>query len=215
MNIGILGTGIVAQTIGSRLIDLDHHVRMGSRSAGNENARAWVHASGKTASQGTFDDAAAFGEVLFNCTSGNGTLSALGMIKAANLNNKVLIDVANPLDFSHGSLPVLSVCNFDSLGEQIQRHHPLLRVVKALNTMNVDVMVHPERVREEHDVFICGNNADAKSQVTMILMKWFGWQTVLDLGDISNSRGMEMSILMWLSIQKKLGTNIFNFKVAK
>lgn len=215
MNIGILGTGIVGRTIGSRLVDLDHNVKMGSRTATNETARAWTRVTGKSASQGTFEDAAAFGEILFNCTSGKGTLSALESIKAANLNNKVLIDLANPLDYSHGQHPVLTICNYDSLGEQIQREHPLLQVVKAANTMNVEVLVHPGSVREQHDVLICGNNAGAKSQVTMILMEWFGWQSVVDLGSITNSRGMEASILLWISLQKKLGTNNFNIKVAK
>jgi 8-hydroxy-5-deazaflavin:NADPH oxidoreductase len=214
MNIGILGTGIVGQTIGSRLAELGHQVKMGSRSATNEKARAWVRAAGQNATQGTFADAAAFGEVLFNCTSGKGSLSALESIRTANLNNKVLIDVANPLDYSRGMPPTLTVSNFDSLSEQIQREHPLLKVVKALNTMNVEVMVHPERIQGAHDALICGNDHDAKSLVTMILMEWFGWQSVIDLGDISNARGMEMVLPLWISLQRKLGTAIFNFKIA-
>lgn len=215
MNIGILGTGIVGQTIGSRLVELGHEVKMGSRTAGNDNARAWARATGQKASHGTYAEAATFGEVLFNCTSGKGSLSALESIKAAGLNNKVLIDIANPLDFSRGMPPTLTICNFDSLAEQIQREHPLLRVVKALNTMNVDVMVHPERINGAHDVFICGNDNDAKSIVIMILMEWFGWESVIDLGDITNARGMEMALPLWISLQHKLGTNIFNFKVAR
>jgi predicted dinucleotide-binding enzyme len=215
MNIGILGTGIVGQTIGSRLVYLGHNVKMGSRTIDNANARAWVRAVKESASQGTFNDAAAFGEVLFNCTSGRGTLSAIESIKTVHLNNKVLVDIANPLDYSRGMLPVLTVCNYDSLGEQIQHERPLLRVVKALNNMNVEVMVHPERVPGRHDVFICGNDDDAKSMVTMILIEWFGWESVIDLGDITNSRGMEMAILLWISLHKKLGTDIFNFKVVK
>jgi 8-hydroxy-5-deazaflavin:NADPH oxidoreductase len=215
MNIGILGTGVVGQTIGSRLIELGHNVKMGSRTSTNANARAWARAAKENASHGTFDEAAEFGEILFNCTSGKGTLSAFESIKTANLNNKVLVDVANPLDYSRGMPPVLTVCNYDSLGEQIQLEHPLLRVVKALNTMNVDVMVHPERVPGQHDVFICGNDNDAKSLVTMILIEWFGWETVIDLGDITNSRGMEMAVPLWISLHKKLGTNIFNFKIVK
>jgi 8-hydroxy-5-deazaflavin:NADPH oxidoreductase len=215
MNIGVLGTGIVGQTIGSRLVEAGHKVKMGSRVPNNENARAWGRAAGESASYGTFADAGVFGEVLFNCTSGKGSLSALGSIKTADLNNKILIDLANPLDFSRGMPPVLTVCNYDSLGEQIQREHSLLRVVKTLNTMNVDVMVHPDRVRSPHDVLLCGNDNDAKSFVTIMLVEWFGWETVIDLGDITNSRGMEMALPLWLSLQRKLGTNIFNFKVAR
>lgn len=215
MNIGILGTGKVGQTIGSRLVELGHNVRMGSRTADNATARAWSKSSGRTATHGTFEDAAQYGQVLFNCTSGMGSLSALQFAKTVNLNNKVLIDVANPLDFSRGMPPTLTVCNTDSLAEQIQRAHPLLNVVKALNTMNCEVMVHPDRVPGAHDVFICGNNKDAKKTVTLILMDWFGWNSVVDLGDITAARGMEMIIPFWLSVRNTLGTDAFNFKVVK
>jgi 8-hydroxy-5-deazaflavin:NADPH oxidoreductase len=215
MDVGILGTGIVGQTIGTRLVELRHKVMMGSRTADNKNAHAWAKAAGHLASVGTYGDTAKFGEILFNCTSGKGSLSALEFAKAVDLNNKVLIDVANPLDYSRGAPPTLTVSNTDSLGEQIQREHPLMKVVKALNTMNVDVMVHPERVHGSHDVFICGNDAVAKATATKILTEWFGWESVIDLGDIVNARGMEMALPLWISLQKKLGTNIFNFKIAK
>ncbi len=215
MNIGVLGTGAVGQTIGTRLIDLGHHVRMGSRTADNVSALAWTKISGKNATHGTFEDASQFGEVLFNCTSGMGSLSALQFAKTVNLNHKLLIDVANPLDFSRGMPPTLTVCNTDSLAEQIQRAHPLLHVVKALNTMNCDVMVKPALVKGDHDVFICGNNSDAKKTATLILMDWFGWTSVVDLGDISAARGLEMAVPLWLSLYNKLGTGKFNFKIVK
>ena len=141
-------------------------------------------------------------------------MNALSLAGAASLKGKILIDTSNPLDRSTDTW-TLTVCNTDSLGEQIQREHPILRVVKALNTMNVDVMVHPDRLLGPHDVFICGNDLEAKAEVTRILRDWFGWESVIDLGDISNSRGMEMALPLWISLQKKLGTNIFNFKVAR
>src|SRR5579884_123482 len=131
MNIGIFGTGMVGQTIGSKLIQVGHKVRMGSRTAENEKAAQWVAANGPRASDGTFADAAAFGEILFNCTAGAASLQALEMAGAANIKGKILIDVANPLDFSHGVPPSLAVCNTDSLGEQIQRAFPETRVVKT------------------------------------------------------------------------------------
>jgi len=215
MNIGILGTGIVGQTIGTRLIELGHDVKIGSREANNGNARAWAKANGKSASYGTFADAAKFGETLFNCVAGKWSLAALSTPRTVDLNNKVLIDVASPLDYSRGQPPILTVCNTDSLAEQIQREHPLLRVVKALNTMNVDVMVHPERLSGPHDVLICGNDSEAKSLVTIYLIEWFGWSSVIDLGDLSNARGMEMMTPLWISLQKKLGTNMFNIKISK
>ncbi len=214
MNIGVFGTGIVGQTIGNRLIELGHKVMMGSRTADNRAGLVWAKAAGSSASFSVYGETAKFGEMLFNCTSGTGSLSALEFAKAVDLNNKILIDVANPLDYSRGTPAILTVSNTDSLGEQIQRHHPLLKVVKALNTMNVDVMVHPERVRGTHDVFICGNDGVAKAAVTKLLTE-FGWESIIDLGDITNARGMEMALPLWISLQKKLGTNIFNFKVAK
>ncbi len=214
MDIGILGTGIVGKTIGSRLVELGHSVKMGARLPNNDHARAWARSEGRLASYGTFADAGAFGEILFNCTAGKGSLSALATIRNADLNDKILIDVANPLDFTRGAPPVMTVCNFDSLAEQIQREHPTLRVVKALNTMNVDVMVYPKRIRSPHDALLCGNNSEAKVTVARILTDWFGWDNVIDLGDLTNARGMEMVVPLWISLQKKLGTNIFNFKIA-
>ncbi|HEY3313443.1 MAG TPA: NAD(P)-binding domain-containing protein [Anaerolineales bacterium] len=214
MNIGILGTGVVGKTIGTRLVELGHNVRMGSRTADNLNAQAWVRSVGESASHGTYSEAARYSNILFNCTAGRGTLSALELIKAADLNNKILIDVANPLDYSRGMPPTMSVCNTDSLGEQIQREHKLLRVVKAVNCMGVEVMVNPKLVPAPRDALICGNDLDAKNNVTAILIEWFGWDSVIDLGDISNARGMEMALPLWLSLRQKFGTNNFHLHVA-
>lgn len=215
MNLGVLGTGPVGRTIGTKLVELGHNVRMGSRTANNPNAQAWVRATGQGASQGTFSDAARFGDMLFNCTAGKGTLSAFESIKNVDLNGKVLMDLANPLDYSHGMPPTLTVSNTDSLAEQIQREHKLFKVVKALNGMSVDVMINPRQVPGSHDVFICGNDLDAKAQVTIILVEWFGWENVIDLGDITSARGMEMALPLWLSLRKKYATNLFNFHIAK
>jgi predicted dinucleotide-binding enzyme len=215
MRIGILGTGVVGQTIGTKLVQLGHEARMGARSADNEKATAWVNSAGVRASHGTFADAASFGELLFNCTAGAGSLEALRAAGAASLEGKVLIDVANPLDFSTGMLPTLSVCNTDSLGEQIQRAFPGAKVVKALNTMNANVMVNPSLVPGDHDVFVSGNDAGAKAQVTRILRDWFGWKNVIDLGDISTARGTEMLLPIWLRLWAALRTPNFNFHIAR
>jgi predicted dinucleotide-binding enzyme len=183
---GILGTGMVGKTIASKLVELGHEVRMGSRAAGNENAVAWATEAGEGASEGAFADAAGFGEIVFNCTAGVASLDALKAAGDTNLAGKLLIDVANPLDFSHGMPPSLSVCNTDSLGERIQRAFPATHVVKALNTVNCDVMVEPARVPGEHIVFVCGNDAEAKEKAVRLLSE-FGWRVerVLDLGDIT------------------------------
>jgi predicted dinucleotide-binding enzyme len=214
MRIGVLGTGMVGQAIATRLTQLGHDVRMGSRDANNEKARNWVKQAGTRASQGTFADAASFGDVLFNCTSGDGSLPALKAAGEKNLNGKVLIDVANPLNVTTKPLPSLTVCNDDSLGERIQREFPNARVVKSLNTMNCQLMVDPSKVRGEHDVFVCGNDADAKS-TTMEILREFGWDRPVDLGDITASRGTEMLLPLWLRIMVTLKTPMFNFHVAR
>ena len=216
MKIGILGTGMVGKTIASKLVELGHEVRMGSRAAGNENAVAWATEAGEGASEGAFADAAGFGEVVFNCTAGVASLDALKAAGDTNLAGKLLIDVANPLDFSHGMPPSLSVCNTDSLGERIQRAFPATRVVKALNTVNCDVMVEPARVPGEHIVFVCGNDAEAKEKAVRLLSE-FGWRVerVLDLGDITAARSTEMYLPLWLNLMGQLGTFHFNIELAR
>jgi 8-hydroxy-5-deazaflavin:NADPH oxidoreductase len=215
MRIGILGTGVVGQTIGSKLVQLRHDVKMGGRTAGNEKAENWVKASGARASHDTFANAAAFGEIVFNCTSGMASLEALRQAGEKNLDGKVLVDVANPLDFSQGMPPTLSVCNTDSLGEQIQRAFPNVRVVKTLNTMNTNVMVDPRLVPGESDVFVSGNDVAAKRQVTEILTEWFGWRSVVDLGDITSARGTEMLLPIWLRLWGTFKTPNINFHIAR
>jgi 8-hydroxy-5-deazaflavin:NADPH oxidoreductase len=216
MDMAILGTGIVGNTIGTKLIQLGHKVRMGSRKAGNEKAVEWAKANGANASEGTFADAAAFGGLVFNCTSGTGSLDALKQAGAANLKGKAIIDVSNPLDFSKGMPPSLSVCNTDSLGEQIQRTFPESKVVKALNTTNALLMVNPGSLADgDHSMFICGNDAEAKAKVTDLLKSGFGWKDVIDLGDITASRGQEMILPLWLRLWGGLKTPSFNYKIVR
>ena len=214
MKIGVLGTGMVGTTIASKLVSLGHEVRLGARTAANDKAAAWAKGTGARASAGTFADAAAFGEMIFNCTNGAGTLNALDAAGAANLRGKILIDVANPLDFSKGMPPTLLIANTDSLGEQVQRTHPDARVVKALNTMNCNVMVKPDLVPGDHDVFICGNDRAAKAEV-VTLLESFGWKNVVDVGDISAARGQEMLVILWARLFGALGTPTFNFHLAR
>jgi len=215
MKIGILGTGIVGKTIGTKLVQLGHNVKMGSRTANNEKASEWVKTSGANASQGTFAEAAAFGELLFNCTSGMVSLEALKIAGASNMNGKILIDISNPLDFSKGMPPTLSVCNSDSLGEQIQRAYPQVKVVKTLNTLNCNIMVNPSLVPGSHDIFVSGNDAGAKANVIDILKSWFGWKTVIDLGDITTARGTEMLLPIWIRLMGAFQTPNFNFKIVR
>jgi predicted dinucleotide-binding enzyme len=214
MKIGIMGTGMVGQTLGSKLVQLGHEVKMGSRTQNNENATQWVKQNGGRASQGTFADAAAFGEIVFNCTAGTASLAALKLAGSQNLRGKVLVDVANPLDFSKGMPPSLSVCNTDSLAEQIQKAFPHAKVVKTLNTMNCVVMVNPSLVPGEHNVFVSGNDPQAKAKVNEILGS-FGWNSIIDLGDITAARGTEMLLPIWLRLMGLYQTPNFNFRIAK
>jgi 8-hydroxy-5-deazaflavin:NADPH oxidoreductase len=214
MRIGVLGTGDVGGRLGSKLVSLDHEVKMGSRTAQNAKAAEWTKANGPRASAGTFADAATFGEVVFNCTAGSASLEALKLAGAKNLAGKVLVDVANALDFSKGMPPTLTVCNTDSLAEQIQRAFPEARVVKALNTMANDIMVNPGLVPGEHDVFLCGNDPQAKAKVVEIL-RAFGWKSPVDLGDITGARGLEMVLPIWVRLMVTLNTRNFNFKIAR
>jgi predicted dinucleotide-binding enzyme len=184
MKIGILGTGMVGQTLGTKLVQLGHQVKMGSRSADNPKAIDWMKNVGSGASG------------------------------AANLKGKILIDVSNPLDFSQGRPPFLSVCNTDSIGEQIQRTYPDTRVVKSLNTMNCSVMINPGLLKGDHDVFVSGNDPDAKAMVTQLLKEQFGWKSVIDLGDITTARGAEMVLPLWLALRGVVQTSQFNFKVV-
>jgi predicted dinucleotide-binding enzyme len=215
MKIGVLGTGTVGATIATKLVSLGHELRMGARRASNDKATAWAESAGAGASHGTFADAAAFGEIVFNCTAGTGSLAALQSAGAANLDAKILVDVANPLDFSKGMPPTLFLSNDTSLGETIQRTFPGTKVVKALNTVNANVMVEPGRVPGDHDVFVCGNDAGAKGEVTRILKDWFGWKSVIDLGDITAARGTEAYLHLWLRLWSALGTADFNVRVVR
>ncbi len=216
MKIGVLGTGVVGRTIGTRFAALGHEVTMGSRTADNPDAAEWAAQVGTAASHGTFADAAAAGELLFNCTSGAGSIDALVSAEPERVAGKVVVDVANPLDFSGGMPPSLSVCNTDSLGEQIQRAFPDAMVVKTLNTMNCGIMVDPGSVPGDHVVFVSGNDEGAKTQVKHLLGS-FGWggSQIIDLGDITTSRGPEMYLPLWLELYGALGTGSFNINVVR
>ena len=226
MQLGILGSGIVGRTIGARLVELGHDVTIGTRDVastlartepdgyGNPPFRIWQQQHPQVR-LGTFADVAASGAVVINATNGAASLEALSLAGAANLDGKVLIDIANPLDFSQGMPPSLFVSNTDSLGEQIQRTFPTVKVVKTLNTMNTFLMANPQQLAQgDHTVFVSGNDAEAKAQVTDILHE-FGWADVIDLGDITTARGTEMLVPIWLRLWGALGTGLFNVKVVR
>jgi 8-hydroxy-5-deazaflavin:NADPH oxidoreductase len=212
MNFGIIGSGAVGQTIGTKLIELGHPVKIGSRDPAK--LQEWQNKGGSGASTGSFAEAAEFGEIIFNCTLGTGAIEAVTLAGEANLNGKILVDTSNPLDFSKGFPPSLTVCNTDSLGEQIQRIFPNVRLVKALNTMTANLMVDPALVPGDHDAFICGNDATAKETVKQILEQ-FGWKSIIDLGDISAARTTEMLMPFWLRLYGAFQSPIFNYKIVR
>ncbi|WP_328838422.1 NADPH-dependent F420 reductase [Streptomyces europaeiscabiei] len=225
MHYAVLGTGIVGRTIAAKLASLGHKVVIGTRDPAATRARtepdamgnppfATWHSDHSDVPLRTFDEAAAIGETVVNTTAGAATLDALTAAGRANLAGKVLIDIANPLDFSQGMPPTLSPVNTDSLGEQVQRAFPEAKVIKTLNTMNCFVMVEPGRVAGAHNVFVSGEDTGAKKQVIEMLVS-FGWpeSAVIDLGGIETSRGAEMLLPIWLRLMGFLGHADFNFHI--
>ncbi len=225
MKFAVLGTGSVGRAIASRLADLGHDVTIGTRDPQSTLARTETDGMGNPpyaewAAQHTdiqlasFAAAAAGAEVVVNATSGGMSLEVLALAGADNLAGKVLIDIANPLDFSQGMPPTLLVKDTDSLAEQVQRAFPAARVVKTLNTMTAALMVRPDTLPEGSSVFVSGNDAEAKSTVTTLLVE-FGHTDVIDLGDLSTARGAEMLLPLWIRLMSALGTPIFNFKIVR
>jgi predicted dinucleotide-binding enzyme len=220
MNIGVLGTGVVGETIATALTEKGHNVRMGSRSSNNEKAAAWVKKSNNHATQGDFNDAAAFGDIVFLCLNGAHALDAVRSINADSINGKIVIDVTNPLDFSKGMPPGLieSLNNSTSLGEEIQNTLTGAKVVKTFNTVTASLMVNPKLVNNgDHTLFICGNDADAKNKVKHFLVDTFGWkpENLLDLGGIVSARGTEAYVPFWVMMMQAMGSPMFNIKVVK
>jgi predicted dinucleotide-binding enzyme len=214
VRIGVLGTGAVGRTIGSRLVELGHDVVMGSRSATNENAVAWAGSHAERAAAGTFADAAAHAEqLLVNATGGVHSLAVLGSVPEGDLAGKVLLDVSNAI-VAHGPLRLDPVLD-DSVGERLQRAHRGLHVVKALNTMNCEIMVRPDLLPEPTYVFVAGDDAGAKVAVRSLLVD-FGWpeRSVHDLGGIEAARALETYLPFWLAVMQASGTAAFNIRVV-
>jgi 8-hydroxy-5-deazaflavin:NADPH oxidoreductase len=196
MKVAILGTGDVGRSLGKGFLALGHEVKMGARDAHNEKAAAWVKEMGGKASAGTFADAAAWGDIAALATLGTATEEVVRLAGPGNLAGKVLIDATNPLDFSGGAPPKLFVGHTDSLGERVQRAAPDARVVKAFNTAGNSTFFKPDYAGGPPDMFICGDNAEAKKTVAGIC-KDFGWG-VVDCGGIAGSRYTEPLCIVWV-----------------
>jgi hypothetical protein len=223
MKIGILGSGVVAQTLGAKLVELGHDVALGTRDPKKLDEkknmagtlRDWLGQVKNKAKVVTFKEAAAHGDLLINATHGQASVEALQMADAAKVGSKVLIDTANELDFSKGMPPAVLASQERSVAERIQLAFPGLRVVKCFNTMAATVMVNPKAVKDgDHTIFVAGNDKDAKAKVSELL-KSFGWSDILDLGDISAARGPEMYMALWLRLWGAVGKGNVNIKVQR
>ncbi len=226
MKIAVFGTSVVGQVHAERLISLGHEVMIGTRNVAETLARKapdnfkrpgfgeW-HKQNNKVQVGTYEQSAAFGELIINATNGTGTLAAFQLAGKENVRGKVIIDISNPLDFSKGFPPSLFVSNTDSLGEQLQKALPDSHVVKSLNTMTVFVQVNPAVVPGDHTVFLGGNNAGAKEKVKDLL-RIYGWidKNMIDVGDITTSRGVEQVLPLWVRLYGTLQTPMFNFNVV-
>jgi predicted dinucleotide-binding enzyme len=217
---------MVGQALAAKLAKMGHRVMVGTRSPSETLARSAPNAAGQpplsawlqenpAVHLGTYAEAAQLGAMVINATNGMGSLAALHQAGAANLSGKILIDIANPLDFSRGMPPSLSVSNTDSLAEQIQAAFPETRVVKTLNTVTAAIMVAPQLLANgEHTIFVSGNDPAARAQVSDWLKDWFGWKHILDLGDITSARGVEMYLPLWLRLWGACGTPMLNVRIV-
>ncbi len=216
MKIAVLGTGMVGTIIADKLLALGHDLRVGSRSATSEAGQRWLKKTNHPqASVHTFEEAAATSELIFNATKGEAALEVLGSVGAGPLKGKIVIDISNPLDFSQGMPPRLSVCNDSSLGETLQKNYPATRFVKTLNTVAAPVMVDPARLGQPSAVFVSGNDSEAKAFVqNTVLKEWFGWEQIVDLGDITTARGTEMFLALWVRLWATQKTTDFNIALV-
>ena len=212
---GILGTGNVAQTIGSKLIQLGHEVKLGTRNPKNEKVLTWVKNNGQNASVGTFKEAASFAPIIFNCVHGINSIEVIESSGKENFKNKILIDQANPYNYVNGHIildPKYS--GSTSLGEEIQKILPETKCVKTLNYLGFNLMTNPGQLNESITGFYCGNDNDAKETVNKILHD-FGWSDTLDIGDISMSRYTEMLGAFWVPIYGKVGNMNWGLKLVR
>jgi predicted dinucleotide-binding enzyme len=217
MKIGVLGTGQVGNLIGSRLIENGHEVMMGGREANNEKGLAFIKNNPKNASYGTFAEASSFGEIVFNATNGRFALDAL-KLSDTDFEDKIIIDVANPLDFSTKPPTLIpEFANTNSIGESIQTLFPKAKVVKTLNTLAMALAVNPKQLNDgDHSIFVAGNDENAKVK-TKTLLTEFGWNVdnLIDIGDITASRAMESYLILMVRLSMSLNVPMFNIKVIK
>ncbi len=226
MKISVLGTGTVGRVMSAFLQDHGHDVYLGTRdpekTKNNNEKDAWGspsfaewYSGNQSIRLATFAEAAEAGELIIIALSGKATVTVMSALPKESVEGKLVWDIANPLDFSNGMPPSLFISNTDSLGEQVQNALPGARVVKTLNTVTAALMVNPGAISGDHSVFMAGNDEDAKSQTASYLQEWFGWKDIIDLGDITQARGTEMFLPLWVRAYGALQTPMFGVKIVR
>ena len=184
---------------------------------GAKNAFAAWHETNPNIKLGTFAETAQFADIVLNTTKGLNSLDALKLATEKNLENRLLVNIANPLDFIKGMPPCLvpELSNTNSLAEEIQKTFPKTKVVKTLNTMWCGLMVDPSLIKGDHINYICGNDEVPKSTVKLLLNE-FGWKNdnIIDLGDLTAARGTEAVLPVQLRIYGAKKSAAFNFNIV-
>lgn len=205
----MIGSGVVGRTLAPAFRRIGHEVVVGTRdpeqTAGREE---WA---GLDLALGTFAEAGSGADLVVNATTGTVSLAALADVDLAG---KVVLDVSNPLDFSGGFPPTLTVKDTDSLAEQIQRAHPEARVVKSLNTVTASVMVDPGSLPETSTVFVAGDDPLARETVRELLGE-LGWVDIVEFPTLDAARGLEMWLPLWVRLMGALGTAEFNLRLVR
>ncbi|MEM6595015.1 MAG: NAD(P)-binding domain-containing protein [Pseudomonadota bacterium] len=216
MKYAVLGTGMVGHTLATKLAALGHEVRMGARTSDNEKAAAWAKANGPQSGHATFADVAIWADRVIFAVNGANIVEVADAVTDTAVAAKTVVDVTNPLDMSKGMPPTLvpELSNTTSAGEALQERLPSAKVVKALNTMNHQIMVDPTRVGGEHDVFLAGDHEDAKANVVAMLAE-FGWRNPIDLGPLAAARGTEGMMPFWLRMWGAVGHADFNYRIVR
>ena len=213
MNVGILGSGDVGKSLAKGFVQAGHAVKIGTRQTPNEKLQQWIKESGFTITEGTYQEVAAFGEILVIATLGNAVEEVINAAGKENFKGKLVIDVTNPLDIQPNQPPKLSTAH-SSNGELVQSLLPDSHVVKSFNIVGNSLFVNPQFAQGDPDMLVCGNDEDAKKQVTQILQD-FGWKNIIDIGGIDQSHYMEALCILWVDCGFKLGNWHIAFKLLR
>ena len=210
--VGVLGSGEVGRRLAGAFRSRGHDVMIGSRDPAKPELREWLSGDGAGVEAGTFAQAAEHGELLVLAVLGNAAEEAIADAGRDNFSSKVVIDAMNPLDFSGGFPPKLSITGEDSLGERVQRALPDARVVKAFNTIGNPYFLDPKFSEGEPTMLIAGNDEGAKRTVGDVLAD-FGWSNTVDIGGIEGSRELEAICIVWVKIGGARGAWDHGFKL--